>query len=267
MDTAMTPAARLALLPPIRRARLWRLYAEGTAEGRQRRFLDLWMDGGRSILGAKGTGLGTAAKAAIDMGLARPLPSVWTRRLEKALLETYPGFASARLFPNRDRALAALGAAFPGAEPALLRPFGEHLRGNAPADSRFALPLLPCPALLEPGVVLAREGADAEALAAEQVPPAALAAAARALREFAAFSRVFGEGLWRKADRRLAPYFERSGPYLYPRCPETEYDTLFRAALGAGLLLSPEYAFPSILPGDFDDGELAALGKAISANA
>jgi len=274
--------ARLRLLPPIRRARLWRLYADGKAEGLPGRFLDLWMDGGRSILGAKGTGLGTAAKAAIDMGLARPLPSVWEQRLEKALLAAYPGYAGARFFRNEDRALAALAALLgrapavldparrgrgPAATPnpvdaLVLRPLADYLpRTEGAGAIPYGLPVLPCPSTFAPGVVLFRAGAGAPG--GELAPPLALAAAARALRELAKLASACGEPLWRRADRRLGPFLERSGPYLYPRHGEAEHDGFFRKALEAGLLVSPEYSLPSILPPDFDDGELAALGRAI----
>ena len=254
---------RLALLPPIRRARLWRLYAE---DGR--RFLDLWMDGGRSLLGAKGTGLGTAAKAAIDTGLTRPFPSVREGRLEKALLERYPLFAAVRIFRNEDRARAAARAAFPGDEPAVLRPFAEHLREgpgrpDAAAPPRAALPLLPCPSALAPGILLVKDAADAAAIEGDLVPPLSLACAQRALSELDIFAREYGERLWKKTDRRLKPFFERSGPYLYPRIGVEGYEGFFAAALGAGILISPDPEQPSIVPGDFDDGELARLAKAL----
>ena len=93
---------RLRRLPPIRRARLWRLYAE---DGR--RFLDFWMDDGRSILGAKGTGIGTTAKAALDTGLTRPFPSIRESRLEKDIHERYPDYPAIRFFRDEARATAA----------------------------------------------------------------------------------------------------------------------------------------------------------------
>lgn len=282
----------LRLLPPIRRARLWRLYAEGQAAGRPRRFLDLWMDGGRSLLGAKGTGLGTEAKAAIDRGLTGPAPSVWERRLEKALLAAYPGYAAARFYRSEEAALEALeahlgkargqlaildpalrdsgrpgdSAASGGAEALVARPFAAFLPGQAALERglpAFALPLLPCPAALAPGVILARDASGAPR--GELAPPLLLASACRALAELARLGSTYREELWRRSDRRLAPFFERRGPYLYPRHGPEEHGAFFRRALEAGLLVSPRHELPSMLPGEFDDGELAALGKAFKA--
>jgi hypothetical protein len=309
--------SRLLMLPPIRRARLWRLYAEG------RRFLDMWMDGGRAMLGAKGSGIGTAAKAAIDMGLLRPMPSAWERRLARQLALAHPGFAAARFFLDDARALAAaeraLGAADPAAvarseildparragirDPArrestaagsgsaagpaaagpasaiaveagvaaieILRPFAESLpgaRSEAPSGvAPFAMPLVPCPSALAPSILLFRSGETAGRVEGDILPPVRLAAAHRALCELARMSEWYGEDVWKKADRRLKARFERLGPYLYPRAGAERYGELFEAALSAGVLLSPDPELPSIVPGDFDDGELAALAAALAA--
>ena len=258
---------RLRLLPTIRRARLWRLYAE---DGR--RFLDFWMDGGRSILGAKGTGIGTAAKAAIDTGLTRPFPSVLEARLERSLFKRYSGYAALRLYRDESRAQAAAAALLPpGSRLPVLMPFAEHYRAAAAdaaaaaatAPPRVATPRLPCPAALAPAVLLFTDEDAAVAVMGDLIAPLALACAHRSLSELERFETSYGECLWKKTDRRLSPFFERSGPYLYPRAGAEGYQSLFAAALGAGVLLSPDPDFPSIIPGDFDDGELMRLGKAI----
>lgn len=259
---------RLALLPPIRRARLWRLYAEDSSDGRPKRFLDFWMDGGRSMLGAKGSGIGTAAKAGIDTGLTRPFPSVREARLEKALLARYTGFASVRLFRTEERALAAARSILGDAEPAVLRPFAENLRNKPVVDTampRIALPLLPCPAALAPAALLFTNPADAEPILGDIIPPLLLACAHRALSELDRFAQTYNESLWKRVDGRLQAFFERSGPYLYPRVEYDAYEVFFRTALGAGMLVSPAPELPSIIPGDFDDGELARLAAALTA--
>jgi hypothetical protein len=268
---------RLRLLPPIRRARLWRLYAEARPAGLPSRFLDFWMDGGRSILGAKGTGIGTVAKAAIDTGLTRPFPSIREGRLAGELLRRYPGYAAVRFFRDEGRAIAAAGT-FLGEGEALriLRPFIEHLEpgrldagpvGGAMSD-RVAMPILPCPAALSPAALLFKDPGEAEASPGELIPPLGLACAHRALCELDRFAAEYDESLWRRVDRRLAPYFERRGPYLFARAQfassESGYDRLFRTALGAGVLLSPDPSQPSIVPGDFDDGELARMAAALA---
>lgn len=266
---------RLSLLPPIRRARLWRLYSEARISGRPRRYLDLWMDGGRALLGAKGTGIGTAAKAAIDTGLLRPMPSIWERRLKQELRRAYPDYAEARVFLSDERALAAVGKttfydpARRGAEPregavVIIRPFGEHLGPEPKKPAPIALPLLPCPSALSPSILLFRDRKLASSVAGDILPPLRLSAAHRALCELVRMREWYGEELWKKVDRRLGFFFERRGPYLFLRETKADYDAVFKAALQAGVLLPPDPELPSIIPGDFDDGELAALARALA---
>ena len=296
MKTESDNPAGIELLPPIRRARGYRLYAE---DGR--RFLDLRQDGGRAVLGAKGTGIGTVAKANIDKGLCSPLPSTLERRLEKALLAAWPRYASARFFDSplaAMRAMAglaaetgggdeeltfALGAASmtsdgiprkllidparrgegPASPPALLeRPFGDFLPQPASLPS-IAWLLLPCPRLLSPTVLLFASPSGGPHLPRQSVPPLLLATALKSLSEFAGYRKNCGEETWRRSDRSLSRLFERKGPYLFPRCAREAYAAFFKAALDLGVLISDDFDMPSILPGDFDDGELKPLASLI----
>jgi hypothetical protein len=297
MNAELSPASLLRLLPPIRRARDYRLYAEDGS-----RFLDLWQDGGRGVLGAKGTGLGTILKAEVDKGRAKPLPSLDEARLEKEILSRWPAFTTIRFYANAERAEAAIARAFgqegklgasgalgDGAsalvfDPArreapeagnagkeapvlLIRPFGEHLmkEGQAAkyraADFRAAALLLPCPATFAPAPLLFSKAEDAADLGGDLIAPLALACAYRSLREYGAYSKRVDEAFWRRADRRIKALFERVGPFLYPRCPPEAYGELFAQALKRGVLLSPDYGLPSMLPGEFDDGELKKLSS------
>ena len=268
---------RLRRLPAIRRARLWRLYAE---DGR--RFLDFWMDDGRSILGAKGRGIGTVAKEAVDVGLTRPFPSIHEARLEKDILKRYPAYVATRFYRDEGRARSAAAAFLGlGEKLPLLRPFALYFGDSPPGDlpllpetqaPRVAMPRLPCPASFAPAALLFADAEAARAASGDLVAPLALACAHRALGEFDRFALDYTEELWRRTDRRLKPYFERRGPYLFPRIGDAtrptsetgDYDRFFDAALGAGALLSPDPELPSMIPEDFDDGELARLAKALN---
>jgi hypothetical protein len=271
----------LSLLPAIRRCRGYRLYAESG-----RRFLDLWQDDGRGILGAKGTGIGTVVKAGTDKGLGSPLPSVYERRLEKALAAAYPQYAASRFYPDEATALRALvaRAAMPDATNWDLRPenlaFDPALRGASAAGRlallerpwpegldmasaregfRVALLRLPLARAFSPAVLLFRDAADATGYEGALVPPLGLSAAVKAFAELSGQKATYTEELWKRVDRRLGKLFERKGPRLWPRCPREAYPALFRAALDRGVLLSPFWDLPSNIPADFDDGELKAL--------
>jgi hypothetical protein len=122
-----------------------------------------------------------------------------------------------------------------------------------------ALALLPCPGPFAPYPLLFARKADAERAGGELLSPLSLIAGCRSLIELRGYAKSYGESLWSRADRRTKRLFEREGPLLYPRCAEADYPALFRAALGKGLLLSPDWGLPSLVPGDFDDGELKPL--------
>ena len=294
MTGSLSPeaAALMGSLPPIRRARNWRLYG---SDGK--RYLDLYADGGRTVSG-RGTGAsGRVAKASIDMGLCSPLPSFWGKRLEKAIRILWPDFAGMRFFASEAEALLALAGAsedFPrfagnpvpvapfsvaafsvaGALSSFERtirvesPFGEYRteREKAPErlafGGRLALGILPLQPAWSFGVVLAREAADLEPLAVADpffslVPPLKLAVALRSLADFFAFAPKFGEAHWSRMDGFTGALFRRSGPWLYPVYPKADHARVFVSCLARGLLISPEYECPSLIPGEFDKGEVA----------
>lgn len=276
----------LSLLPEIRRCRGYRLYAENG-----RRFLDLWQDDGRGVLGAKGTGIGTVVKAETDKGLGSPLPSVYESRLAKAALAANPAYTAVRLYPDEASAARALvaragaaGAALADAatwsldtegiffDPArrdansgsrlalLERPYPEGLDMDA-ARKGFGIALLrlPLARAFSPAVLLFRDGSEAEGFGRAFVPPLQLSAAVKAFAELAGHGEKYAGDLWKRADRRLGGLFERRGPRLWPRCSREDYPALFETALDRGVLLSPFWDLPSNIPADFDDGELKPL--------
>lgn len=283
-------------LPRIRRCRGWRLYA---ADGR--RFLDLWAEGGRAVMGRKPKGPSLAAKNCIDTGLVSPLPGVWRGRLEKSLLAWKPGYVSACFFPTESEALAAL-AAFAGSSGAragnsgpaegrggsgsgaelpavrIERPFGEYLEhspapgGIGAPDSGYALggrvslALLPLPAGLSFGALLFADSGEAarfrEAPASATeglVPEFRLAAANRAVADMKRFAGEYAEPLWARFDCYIDGIFERRGPWLLPLYPSGLHAGFFKACLEKGILISPDYGTPSLVPGEFDTGEIAPL--------
>jgi len=266
----------LRLLPPIRRARGNRLYA---ADGR--RFLDLWLDDGRGILGERDRATRTQAANAADKGLTRPYPGLYDARFAKAVTAAWPGFGNVRPCPCERAALDAaarvLGSAprivdtaatspfDPGAGPtlALARPFAA-----IPDGVDVAMPRLPCPRPYAPYCLMAREGTPAAAALAsepgELVPAQSTFAAARGLASLETAVRDgYGEELWARFDKRLGAFFARTGPYLFARVDADSYDAFFKAALEGGALVSPRFEAPSVVPPDFDDGELVKLLRAL----
>jgi len=266
----------LRLLPPIRRARGNRLYA---ADGR--RFLDLWLDDGRGILGERDRATRTMAANAADKGLTRPYPGLYDARFAKAVAAAWPGFGTIRTFSSERAALDAaarvLGSA-PRVVDTAAAPSSEHGAGSILALARpfaavpdgvdIAMPRLPCPRPYAPFCLMARDCTPAAAALAsepgELVPAQSTFAAARGLASLEAAVRDgYGEETWARFDKRLGAFFARTGPYLFARVDAGSYDGFFRAALEGGAIVSPRFDAPSVIPPDFDDGELVKLLRAL----
>lgn len=273
-------------LPPIGRMRAWRLYARNGE-----RFLDLRFLDGAGFVGAKGRLAGTWAKNALDRALLKSAPDAYQTRLERALAKKGGEGAKAFLFRDCGMALAAWSRAA-GEEIRRERLFDPALRSTVPpqdapgaVDRPFAAgaalmalaaaPVLLCPPAL-PGplgcaglVVRAGRGGGEAALAArlegEVLEGVSTFPSQRALDDRDLMARDYSDALYRKIDRRLAPFFERRGPYLYARAESPEAYAAFRQkALAGGAVLSPGFDEPSIVPLDVDDGELAKLAKALA---
>jgi hypothetical protein len=244
-------------IPRIRRARGFRLY-----DGAGRRYLDLWQADGNAILGHRGAGIVTAVKAALDRGLAAPLPTAWEQRLLAALGARFPAYRSFRLFATRERALQAAGRVLGApvndedvADPAL----GSKGDGRAGMWRPFLSDEPSWPVVL-PVLPYTFGGASTavgfrDAIAGEPSDPVAGVAAVAALRGLAGHARARPEDPFGGRDLAGAPGWERRGPYLAPVFPAAAYPAVFRAFLARGVLLAPTPRGPSILPGEASAGE------------
>jgi hypothetical protein len=271
----------LEILPAMRRARGWRLYGADNT-----RILDMYLDGGRSVAGRRSGASGRLEKECIDRGLDSSFRTFWKRRLEKEILAWLPGYARVRFFASETEALLALadkdadfadrlraGDSFSDA----LRFFAESILVEAPFSEyrtdlakdpssrafggRLAAAFLPLAPAWSLGVILEKKESEywEDRAAAAPIPTIKLAAAARSLSDFTAFVKDYGEKNWAAIDPFIAGLFLRSGPWLYPAYPREEHASVFAACLKKHILISPDYDSPSLVPGEFDAGEVSPL--------
>jgi hypothetical protein len=274
----MTDETLLRLLPPVVRARDFRLY---TQDGR--RLVDLWQNNGAAVLGHTPTGVLRELKNAAERGLNSPLPHQQERRLYKALSALLPGMGF-RLYRGGAALLRALGmdafpdpalgselpTALPSAAPLLWRPF---LDGVPPPD-RALVPVLPqpwpdalCVLALPPAP---EEGAAAETVPAippsQLIPPTILAAATRGVYDLIAATPVRGRLDYPRVEQALAGNtWRRRGIYLSlsSAVDNGAYAALFQGFLDRGFLIPPVQTQPLILPGALSAGEEGKLGETI----
>ncbi|MDR3247665.1 MAG: hypothetical protein LBT39_02660 [Treponema sp.] len=286
----------LRLLPPVLRARDFRLYTQGRGPGAggrsgEGRLVDLWQSGGRAILGHTPAGVLRELKNSASRGLFAPFPHPLEGRLAKAL---------SRLFPNRvfrfyedrsslDKALAAAGfprtgpfpdPAFPPAPDtpdeapcvSLWRPFLEDsaLSPIGSPEASILVPVFPWP--LSPWVLALDRSLDDRFAPSELVSPVLLAGAARAFYDLIAAGKRGGRPVYPKINRALygtpgpwrcrgiyLTFLPLQGPAPAAEATPLAWETLFRRFLEGGFLIPPSPQDPLILPGSLSPGEETAL--------
>ena len=267
----------LRLIPRVLRARDFHLYLENG-----KRLTDLWLAGGRSVLGHKPPRVLSELKNAAERGLFTPLPHPMERRILKALGELFPGKVF-RIYTDKCALQCALSSVGKAMEKkvSIWRPFVERRAdimlsdlissGNVSSDkisdssqkeARILIPVLPWP--LGPEALVLDKDMDASFPVGEIIPPVLLAPATRALYDLLAaikdgsrISRVYPKiekaikgGPWRRRGIYLTIEIEADGE---------KYANLFRGFLEGGFLIPPSPAEPLILPASMSDGEEAKL--------
>jgi len=272
----------LRSLPRVLRARDFHLYTEGG-----KRLVDLWLHGGKAVLGHKPPRVLLELKNAAERGLFTPLPHPLERRLTKALTAFFPDRSfrfyndSSSMYHAIEKALSSEGKsfqislildpAFPGnndkAVVALWRPFVEP----AP-EAPILIPVLPWP--LGPAVLALDKSLEAIFQQGELIPPVLLAPAARALYDLAARIRSPDRQRFHRIEKSIAKTgpcevsrsdtWQLRGIYLTTHVDREKYAQLFRSFLEAGFLLPPSASEPAILPSSMSKGEEMHLAELLS---
>ena len=263
-------------IPMVLRARDFHLYLDNG-----KRLTDLWLHGGKAILGHKPHLMLRELKNSAERGLFCPFPHFLEKRLLKALGEIFPGRIF-RLYPDTSSLSKALENASrfaeadfaeadfakanftePGRIP-LWRPFTGEL---AEKDADIMIPVLPCP--LGPEVLVIDKNLDAAFPQSELISPVILAAAARAVYNLV---RAMREKLpkYVKIEKALkGSVWRRKGVYLIANGAGVAngaegYKEMFRRFLEGGFLLPPSPVEPAILPMFMSPGEEVKLAGLLS---
>jgi len=252
-----------SLIPVIKRARGYRLYALSGL-----RYLDLSLGGGCNLPGHKPAGFVNQLKQVCEKGLLADLPSLYGKRLVKALRALFPGYQTFILASSRDELLETAGAALrtsiaktdihdpllaphPAGAIQVWRPF---FTGNVMADIIF--PVLPTgmgPSLF---VLCTHQAIEPDRTPFPRLSPLVLAAA---LQSIHLLQSMRLPGYYRPDLLSSSTVFTQKDIYLVPRCAADGYREVFTRFLEKGVVLSPRYTEPSILPFELSPGELQNL--------
>jgi len=100
-------------------------------------------------------------------------------------------------------------------------------------------------------------------LPSDSIAPALLGALARSWVDLAAALYERTESDWARFDKPIAAWWDRRGPYLVPKMRKSRYPDFFRACLDKGILVSPDYDVPSIIPFIADPGEFKPFSSGL----
>jgi hypothetical protein len=253
-------------IPVVRRAREYHLYSVSG-----KRYLDLWQNGGRSLLGHRPGRLTTVLKDTLSRGLIADTPSVFGGRLIRTLQVMFPAYREFRLCSAVSEALYLAGlhlgrtvTAADVADPLLhaqpvrqtpVRLWRPLLPEQPAAD--VLLPVLPFAMAEAPQVVCFREKPVPDFPEQGPVSGVLLAGLLRSIHELQRF--VVPE--WLRPDLlEGCAGWRQEQVYIVPQFDLGFYDRVFEAFLDARVLISPEEPYLSILPGgEISKGELGKM--------
>lgn len=252
----LLPELLLSQLPMIRRMRGWRLYA---ANGKK--LLSLWSDYGRNIFGYKPRGLATIAKSAIDRGLIAPSPGEWNGRIARMILKHMPMRPFVRLFNSPEEAVRIATGGLSKPEPgSCVFAFDAYMKKpGMTSEPESVSIILPVPASFSIGILASKSPHSEGEKGSELIDGLRGLTAIHALSQMFEQEKIDASEQWMRIDQFAGSLFERSGPWLYPKYPREMHKTIFMRCVERGILISPDYDFPSSVPGDFDSGELRPM--------
>ena len=260
-DVIQLAAAITARYGVIKRARGCFLY---TARGV--RLTDLYQEGGRAILGWGGCSAFTVLKNVLSRGITgcydtdfAPLAADSRKsQLSRAASALLSSERTVRVFTSKQAALqASLRVAADNTS--FYRPWGAN---DAWADVESVIiepPLAWCASLWL--VALKADCAGAATVQSERVAAPLCAAVTRSLYDL---TRAIGERQekdWFIYDTVLTKYWRRQGPYLFPTVAEERYGDFAAHCLDRGIVISPSYNQPSIVPFGADRGVFRTLER------
>ncbi|UTC63223.1 hypothetical protein E4O05_04885 [Treponema sp. OMZ 787] len=252
----------------IKRARGFYLYTEKNI-----RLLDMYLDGGMSILGRRENQAPLVFKQSIDKGLNAFLPSSGDYRLKKALNSLFPEHPYFYLLSEWNSALSFLEmrdnttVSESSIGENIWKPFlpsSENLKSakaflvNPPfctsikiAVSKELFPIESCEISAAEKETLAKAFFDLiriiklreqeKNLSDEEL---ITSACGKKKKE----QLVKNIKSYRRVAELCSDFWNMEGPYLFSKLSEEKYEAFFKSALDSHILLSPYFTIPSILP-------------------
>ena len=223
----------------------------------------MFQENGKAILGWDGKNAATMFKNMISKGLTGSFICEDKPRIDKAVSELIGKEYRAFFYNTKSDAVQAAVKA--GAKNIVsYRPWNKEQEDLAAADAVVIVPpfpwgeeifILAMPANYGPST------GSGTAMVGELVePPFSLQTAlTRSIYNLIAELPLRTEKDWFIYDPVITKYWERKGPYLYPKITENKYDEFIKHCLDCNIVINPSYNEPSIVPYGADKGVFTKL--------
>ncbi len=226
------------------------------------RLTDLYQEGGRAVLGWGGTAF-TRFKNVLNRGITGSYITEFEVQTQKAVAKLLNSPRTVLFYPSYASALKAALTVSPNGT-AFYKPWNPAESDFSGQDCVIIAPPLPWTQTVYI-VAAIPEVAEVALAAGRTVPPSVRipaplnAAVARALFDLAAELPRRSEKDWFLYDNLISAYWERKGPYLFPKVQEEQYKLFVLHCLDCALVISPDYNTPSIVPFGADRGVFSKL--------
>lgn len=221
------------------------------------RLTDLYLENGRAILGWDSKNAGTFFKNMLNKGLTGGFICEEHSRLDKAVSSLLNSDRKTAFFATKADALKA-GLALSPQSTSIYRPWNPGKADWTDTDCVIIVPPLPW---CDNTYLLAVKGETKDLAVQIPLAFAQKTAITRAIYNLVAAIDERQEKDWFIYDPVLTKYWERKGPYLFPKISENEYDAFVSHCLDCGLVINPNYNEPSVVPYGADAGVFGRLKK------
>lgn len=217
------------------------------------RLTDMFQENGRAILGWDSKNAGTFFKNMLSKGLTGGFICEDSPRIDKAVSELVGQTVKVGFYNSKaDAVKAALAVGVQNI--VSYKPWNKEQEDLRTADAILIIPPFPWG---EDLVILALP--DRTAHQGLTIPFALQTALTRAIYNLIAELPLRQEKDWFIYDTILTKYWERKGPYLYPKISENKYDDFVKHCLDCSIVINPSYKEPSIIPFGADKGVFTKL--------
>lgn len=265
----------------VKRARGIYLYTEKSV-----RLTDCFLDGGRGILGHGGGKAKTAFKDCFERGANGFYDSGLLPAFEKSVKKLLPAeYTEIRLYSEKTAAMlggtsVSLDGASKKANPVLWRPWLDFAGKITEQQTGYpkiqvvyntnevfpaVVKILPPFTYATDICVYAFSEKSYKNLAElpqnDVVPSPLLAAYTRSFYDLLNSLSLFAEKDFKANSKALEPFFTRNQCYLFPKISEEKYKDFVLKCLDAGIVISPDYNEPSIMPWRANPGDIKKISK------